>query len=659
MALERPRFRRRYCVRVVDAESTAVVWETGLTLLHGRLTALLAPHLSGEYTLAELTARLHGTLNALDISYGIAQLARLGYLEEAERLVLPAVRVVALGSDTGLLNELLRSQQVTVAADADVWIAVVDDYLHAGLEALNREALQRNVPWLLLKPTGALPSFGPLFRPFQTACWQCLAARRRETPAHRVLGGPASFAAATDPGAAAAVTAMAASEIVKFLQGNASPDCDLITYAPLTCSLQKHAVVRRQYCAACGEPAPAATPVVFADAAPGGDTFDRLRHHISPVTGIVGSLQQTGEFVVTAVNNFALTSGRSPLRLRGTTSTGKGLSLDQARTGALCEALERYSGCFRGTEALITSSFDALGALAIHPNACMLFSAAQYAGRKAWNLREGDYNWVPQTFDTGRAIEWAPVWSLTRQVFRYLPAAYCYYNYPLPEDHDFCRADSNGNAAGNSLEEAIFHGLLEVIERDAAALWWYRREPRPQVDVASFDLSPHHGAWTTWVLDLTSDFGIPVFAALAQREGASDPPAPLGFGAHTDARVALGRALAELGQGIALMRHERPARVSVGADPAGAYLFPDGSAARPAASYGRETSANGLRACLDRAEELGLETLVLDQTRADVGLHVVKVIVPGMRHFWARFAPGRLYAGAMQEAELNPAHLVI
>ena len=39
----------------------------------------------------------------------------------------------------------------------------------------------------------------------------------------------------------------------------------------------------------------------------------------------------------------------------------------------------------------------------------------------------------------------------------------------------------------------------------------------------------------------------------------------------------------------------------------------------------------------------GMELLVLDQTRPDVRLPVVKVIVPGMRHFWARFAPGRLY----------------
>jgi ribosomal protein S12 methylthiotransferase accessory factor len=44
-----------------------------------------------------------------------------------------------------------------------------------------------------------------------------------------------------------------------------------------------------------------------------------------------------------------------------------------------------------------------------------------------------------------------------------------------------------------------------------------------------------------------------------------------------------------------------------------------------------------------RLEAAGLEILVLDQTRPDIGLPVVKVIVPGMRSVWARFAPGRLF----------------
>ena len=47
--------------------------------------------------------------------------------------------------------------------------------------------------------------------------------------------------------------------------------------------------------------------------------------------------------------------------------------------------------------------------------------------------------------------------------------------------------------------------------------------------------------------------------------------------------------------------------------------------------------------CCTCVEAQGLEVLVLDQTSELVGLPVVKVVVPGLRHFWARYAPGRLY----------------
>jgi ribosomal protein S12 methylthiotransferase accessory factor len=70
-----------------------------------------------------------------------------------------------------------------------------------------------------------------------------------------------------------------------------------------------------------------------------------------------------------------------------------------------------------------------------------------------------------------------------------------------------------------------------------------------------------------------------------------------------------------------------------------------------------------VRACQARVERAGLEMLVLDQTRPEIGLPVAKVIVPGLRHFWARFAPGRLYDVPVRlgwldrplaEEELNP-----
>ena len=74
-----------------------------------------------------------------------------------------------------------------------------------------------------------------------------------------------------------------------------------------------------------------------------------------------------------------------------------------------------------------------------------------------------------------------------------------------------------------------------------------------------------------------------------------------------------------------------------------------------------------VESCRLLVEARGMEFLVLDQTRPDIGMPVVRVIVPGMRHFWARFAPGRLYdvpvsmgrrERPLAEADLNPAPVI-
>ena len=70
-----------------------------------------------------------------------------------------------------------------------------------------------------------------------------------------------------------------------------------------------------------------------------------------------------------------------------------------------------------------------------------------------------------------------------------------------------------------------------------------------------------------------------------------------------------------------------------------------------------------MAACVAIAERQGLDFLVLDQTRPDIEVPVVRVIVPGLRHFYRRFGPGRLYdvpvklgwlEQPLKEEELNP-----
>ena len=357
---------------------------------------------------------------------------------------------------------------------------------------------------------------------------------------------------------------------------------------------------------------------------------------------------------------------------------GKGMTDAQARASALGEAVERYSGVFRGDELRIKSSYRALIGRAIHPNACMNFSARQYRDREEWNRRESQHNWVPEPFDEDREIEWTPVWSLTAERWKYVATAYCYFGYPFSAANDFCRADSNGNAAGPTLDEAFLHGFLEVVERDSVSLWWYNRTRRRGVELSSFG-EPYFQALAEihrtlkremHVLDITADLPIPTFAGVSiGRKGKGD--LLLGFGAHLEPRIAIGRALTEMNQFLGRVIAGESPNFFAGELLESCFLWPDPAGVNTRENYTHydtEDPRNALRTCVEMAGKRTLETLALDQTRVECGMPVAKVFVPGMRPWWARFGPGRLYsvpvemgwrATPLLEEQLNTCHLTV
>jgi oxazoline/thiazoline synthase len=375
----------------------------------------------------------------------------------------------------------------------------------------------------------------------------------------------------------------------------------------------------------------------------------------------------------------ALGKGRGMTKVLRSECVGRGMTEAQARASALGEAVERYSGIFRGDEFRIKASYQELSDNAIHPNACMNFSPNQYRDRDKWNRKEAEYNWVPEPFDEEREIEWTPVWSLTEQRFKYVATAFCYFGYPHSAEHDFCRPDSNGNAAGNNLEEAILHGFLELVERDSVALWWYNQARRPQVRLASFGDAYFQAIVELYrilgnqihVFDISTDFSIPAFAATSSGKELNGDWL-LGFGAHLEARIGIARAITEMNQSLVRPAPGQIPRFYMGELLDNSFLEPCSSLAPKIRKDYSQLDSHDLRedltTCVELARERGLEILVLDQTRADTGMPVVKVIVPGMRSWWARFAPGRLYQVPVEmgwqtvplaEEQLNSCHLII
>jgi ribosomal protein S12 methylthiotransferase accessory factor len=177
------------------------------------------------------------------------------------------------------------------------------------------------------------------------------------------------------------------------------------------------------------------------------------------------------------------------------------------------------------------------------------------------------------------------------------------------------------------------------------------------------------------VLDITSDLGIPTFVAVTHWMQNGQENIEFGSGAHFDARIAMLRALTELNQflSIGLMGGGSGEKSSLdGTTPLRLqdhpYLTPPtNSAAQPCLVSKRDHLGMGEQAagCVRLIGQEGLDFLVLDQTRPDIGAPVARVVVPGLRHFYRRFAPGRLYDvpvklgwrdRPLHENELNPVH---
>ncbi|MFF7653878.1 TOMM precursor leader peptide-binding protein [Streptomyces sp. NPDC007983] len=765
-------------VEPVPGEAVYLVSEHGVTALHGRAIAALAPLLDGSRDLAHIlteAARAPGRPGAVPAGQAervIARLRAAGLVSEREpthapgpeeaywelaglgggdsRSIRPAgrpapasVASVILGSaDPAEVVRALRAAGLRSAASADgepddraaapaaqgrecrwavrqvgprqhgaaeLTLVVCDDYLDprlAAVDAAHRAAGRR---WLPVKPVGTQAWLGPFLGAPDDPCWACLAdrlwrGRQAEAYLQRRLGrpGPVPRPPASLPASRAAALQLAALEAAKWLAGHRHPgQRALCTLDSLTATVDRHPLSRRPQCAGCGNPAlvaeriraPLALPSPWkprepreprephddsVDAASPRDVMERYGHLVDPVTGLVTEIRRDPRgpaFLncyharhpsyaaygphTAPVPPSGLDAVRAGLRAA---AHGKGRTAEQARASALCEALEHYSGHFQGDEPRQRARYRALDpADAVHPDTVQLVHPRQFA-RPFTDRTMPARHRPPDPFDEDAELDWTPVWSLTAERHRLLPTALLYYGAPQPPGRRCCRADSNGAAAGSTLADAVVRGFLELVERDAVALWWYNRTRQPAVALDAFDdpwlaeVRRAHGGLRreVWALDLTTDFGIPVVAALSRRTDKPAEDITLGFGAHFDLHTALCHAFAELNQMLPAVVEARADGGGYGAaDPVALRWFRTATTAgRPYLTPARDApppvvaappDGDALAAVREAVRARGMELLVLDQTRPDVGLPVAKVLVPGLRPHWPRFAPGRLY----------------
>ncbi|MEO8451885.1 MAG: TOMM precursor leader peptide-binding protein [Gemmatimonadota bacterium] len=725
----RPSLRRHYAVHIEPGEGVLLLAGSERRLLRGALYERLLPLLTGERSTDDLVDSLMPEFPPEEVYYALLGLVRTGALREAGEAGSPeataywdAAGARPDGAAARLCEHSLTVRRVgllpgideaaafaaaglTIAPDGLWDVVLVDDYLNPELEGQNRLAMETGRPWVICKPVGREVWVGPLFVPGETSCWTCLTQRLRQNRPVEAYLGPglvqASISLRASVGLALGWLGCALATAVAT--GHSEPLRDnLQTHDTITGRWRRHAVRRRPQCDSCGAPdlytALASRPPVLTrrDKRLGDDsdqrcvalaaTYRDFRKQIGPVTGIVTGL--TRHHARESKRVQAYSAGPNVgLRYHGldglrttlaSTSAGKGATALKAKVSALGEALERYSGVHQGDEPRVRARLADLPG-AIHPNRCMHFSERQYAERDALNGSGWAGDRIPPRFDPDHAAEWTAVWSLASGQKSYLPTMLLYYDYPARPGDRPCIATTNGAAAGNCFEEAVLHGLLELVERDCVSIWWYNRIPRPAVDLRTLrdryvgrmlrEYETIGREW--WLLDLTNDLDIPCYAAVSRRISSGPEELLFGFGAHLDPRIAARRALTEMNQ-VVVARDS--ANTPFDSEPRlvrwlaeatlvnNEYLAPAGTTpARP--SSATADLLDDLDVCRARLAAAGLDPLVLNQTRPDVGVAVAKVVVPELRYFRRRLAPGRLYDVPVTlgwlprphlESELNP-----
>ncbi len=734
-----PRFAPNFSVYALPPDAICLYSEDRKFFLHGELFCALATLIGTGKSFAQIVRALEKKFPSDAIHEALKRLIDRRYIVSNRRLPADAAAAywASLGLPLNVAADNLKQCRVgiqsvdakgakelgaaltklgvrVVKGSGDLTVTLVDDYLEEKLDDLNRQHLAKRTPWLLVQASGAFPLVGPVFNPGKGPCWSCLTARMKRNrevkalldrrQARRVALSPLARDTVGGSGIDLAAIEIAKAIATGFRTALNDHTISLDLSGP---SIVKHYVAARPQCPSCGnkklrDPRRAPVPVALTGGSKlvmtsGGyrsvssrATVAKNRKHVSPLTGVVSKLERIDVDLPLNTNYFAAHNFSAPaesvdelrMGLSGG-SFGKGSTAEQGEASALMEAIERYSGIFHGEEIRVARRFnDFASGEAIWPNDVLLFSDAQYKRAHLPPTPE-DVTPTPPPFDPSAKVEWTPVWSLRDQRFKYLPTGMLYFFHQSDSAAGHMHADSNGCAAGNTVEEAIVQGFLELVERDSYAIWWYNRSQRAELDLSRFDDAYVRDLKTQladtgrrlWVLDITTDLGIPSFVAMSHSTATGQEFIEYGSGSHFDARIALLRALTELNQFLSIgLMGGRDAGASSN-DSSGPfrlqdhpYLIPNGGPAAPpdfGVNFGSLDTREQALACVDVAKRAGLDFLVLDQTRPDIEVPVARVIVPGLRHFYRRFAPGRLYDVPVKlglrdkpilESELNPLH---
>ena len=322
--------------------------------------------------------------------------------------------------------------------------------------------------------------------------------------------------------------------------------------------------------------------------------------------------------------------GQESIRTIGTRKQmGKGSTAVQAEASALMELVERFSffSYMKRTPFPVYTYAEAPGetlppellGFAIH-------DTVTDPGRADTVLRSLPWRW-------------ARAWSLSRS-----------REVLIPIDWFYLINEYNGPAAGNTIEEAILHGICEVVERHVSSVISHGEPNTPSIDPLSvhdeaarmlMDKYAAHGIQLV-IKDFSLDTGIPTIAALAWDPSTFPERSEIVFtaGTTTTPEKSLVRALTEVAQLAGDFQNRttyRPTLPKYGSLEEAAYLTAPAPAI-PVQALPNLSHPNlkvEVQGCVETLSRQGLEVLIIDVTHPELRMPAVYAIIPGA-HFLDR-----------------------
>lgn len=355
---------------------------------------------------------------------------------------------------------------------------------------------------------------------------------------------------------------------------------------------------------------------------PPEETWERLRP-LLPAAGITRVADVTALDVVGVPVYQAVRPASRNLAV----SQGKGATEHAARVSAVMEALELWHAEDLGSLPQVTVTVGEMRGA----NAILLSDLRWASGIRV--PRALPLAWVRAVSCAGDRHGWLPRIMLELD-----------FRMRLELEPRLFELTSNGLASGNCLEEALLHGLCELIERHA--LFLAREEPDRRVALKPDSINDPwlrdvvariRGAGMKLALwDFTWEAGVPV--AVADLAGPDFPHVWRGSGCHPDPAVALSRALTEAIQSrltyISGARDDLPTLTQA---PAAHQVFdsfaePEGERAFEALpDLSGASVAGDLAAVVERLAALSLPAFYVDLTRPELDVPVAFSFVPGLR----------------------------